>query len=174
MPRTSHAVLIRFPSPGQPPRFRSGRVLGFVAMPSKSDSWQDLGVGMTVDRLLVVSSLGDMSERILTRGAQALARVLAERGAKQKLSVTLCCSDGLVSRWVQGERVPTVRYAVQIEDALGIPARWWSEPASLSPDASASLPAVTVDDDDHATTERQMPAVPPSPSSEPPPRTAAA
>jgi transcriptional regulator with XRE-family HTH domain len=42
-----------------------------------------------------------------------------------RLSEQLAVSSSVISRWLSGERTPTVEMACRIEDLLGIPVRLW-------------------------------------------------
>lgn len=66
----------------------------------------------------------------LRQGALLLLRELKKRG----LSVNgagelLGAQAGMVSRWLRCERIPGTRWSTSIEDAFGVPARAWLEPA---------------------------------------------
>ncbi len=62
-----------------------------------------------------------------------------------ELTKLLDCAEGLVSRWISGERIPMARYAAQLEAQLEIPARWWGEDAPVDePPPSARRPSVAV------------------------------
>lgn len=41
----------------------------------------------------------------------------------------LSCADGLVCRWISGEREPSASQAAFLEKNYGIEATWWGEPA---------------------------------------------
>lgn len=53
------------------------------------------------------------------------------------LEAKLGASKGLSSRWLSGERVPELRFALALEDMLGVPARaWLAGERPQSPDAA--------------------------------------
>lgn len=68
------------------------------------------------------------AERSPTRGGELLAKCadshaeIAERTGYDK---------SLVTRWITGERKPTVAQAQKLDDIYGIPAAAWREPASV-------------------------------------------
>lgn len=69
--------------------------------------------------------MGVMGKRRLSGGEQLAAR-LEERGLSQcDLSGKLEVSTSAVSRWVSGERTPSLEMAFRLEDELGIPAEDW-------------------------------------------------
>jgi ribosome-binding protein aMBF1 (putative translation factor) len=66
----------------------------------------------------------------LSRAATLLRKKLKRRGMQRALTLILECPEGMVSRWVSGERVPSLAYAASLERILEIRTQWWSEPAS--------------------------------------------
>lgn len=66
----------------------------------------------------------------MTRGSQLLQEALRARGLSQrKATAELGLSEGLMTRWCKGDRLPNRDSANKLEEAYGIPARSWSEPA---------------------------------------------
>lgn len=86
--------------------------------------------------------MGDMSERV--SGAELLRRRLVDLGWSQtELSRRIDASTGIVSRWLAGQRKPSLEMAFRIEVAAGLPAESWVDdptPADESGEHSA-LPA---------------------------------
>lgn len=79
-----------------------------------------------------------MAELTLTRAAAALRTSLAKRGAQAKLTRKLRCAEGLVNRWLSGQRVPSAVQAAYLEAKFGIRVAWWGEPAAdVIPDDAA-------------------------------------
>lgn len=80
------------------------------------------------------------ADRSPTRGGEQLSKCsdshaeIAERTGYDK---------SLVTRWVTGERKPTVAQAQKLDDVYGIPAAAWREPAS--PRAKAPVPPLPDD-----------------------------
>jgi predicted transcriptional regulator len=63
------------------------------------------------------------------RGGVLLAQKLGQR----KLSINgagklLGAKEGMVSRWIRGERTPGARWSAEIEKVFGVRARTWAEP----------------------------------------------
>lgn len=62
-------------------------------------------------------------------GARALKRALKEqkeslRGAGRRIGT----SGVSVARWISGERVPRISWALKIQRAFGVPALSWGQP----------------------------------------------
>lgn len=70
-----------------------------------------------------------MTERV--SGAELLRRRLAELGWSQtELSKRIDVSTGIVSRWLAGERKPSLEMAFRIEAAVGLAAESWLDDAA--------------------------------------------
>ena len=68
-----------------------------------------------------------MGEIRLSRAAIALGARLKERGAKRALTREIGCAQGLVYRWLSGERVPSAPRAAWLQRKFDIPVEWWGE-----------------------------------------------
>lgn len=70
-----------------------------------------------------------MSERVT--GAELLRRRLSDLGWSQtELSKRIDVSTGIVSRWLAGERKPSLEMAFRIETAVALPAESWLDDVS--------------------------------------------
>lgn len=70
--------------------------------------------------------LGMSDDAARTQGPDLLRQAMREAGITQMaLEAKLGASKGLTSRWLSGERVPELRFALALEDILGVPARAW-------------------------------------------------
>lgn len=70
--------------------------------------------------------LGMSDDAARTQGPDLLRQAMKEAGITQMaLEAKLGASKGLTSRWLSGERVPELRFALALEDILGVPARAW-------------------------------------------------
>lgn len=77
---------------------------------------------LTVDKTCRSAILSGMAKR----KAATLSERLSEMGLSQHdLSVRLGVSAGAVSRWVSGERQPSLEMALLLQRELGIPAESW-------------------------------------------------
>ncbi len=78
-----------------------------------------------------------VADRSPTRGGEQLAKCsdshaeIAERTGYDK---------SLVTRWVTGERKPTIAQMQKLDDVYGIPAAAWREPAAPRATAAPSPP----------------------------------
>lgn len=72
------------------------------------------------------------------QGPDLLRKAMKERGISQNaLESMLGTSKGLSSRWLSGERAPELRFALALEDLLGVPPRAWLRvERPQSPDAA--------------------------------------
>lgn len=74
----------------------------------------------------------------LTQGALALAEAIA----KEKLSVNAAgeaieAPEGMFSRLLRGQRMPSVWWAWRIEQRFGVPMRFWAQGAEAPTEAAA-------------------------------------
>lgn len=68
-----------------------------------------------------------------SEGARLAWLGMQRRGWSQSvLQEKLHCTGGLVTRWLYGDRVPSVRWATEIERLLGVRVAKWAEPASVA------------------------------------------
>lgn len=67
-----------------------------------------------------------MSGKPKARGHELLRRALDEREMSQAaLERAVDASKGLATRWLAGDRVPDLKFAVAIERLLGVPVCAW-------------------------------------------------
>lgn len=55
-----------------------------------------------------------------------------KKWTQARLREELGCADGLIARWLYGDRVPSAKWAAMIERVLGIRSSKWAESASQS------------------------------------------
>lgn len=61
-----------------------------------------------------------------TTGRSALIKALSQRQWSQaELAKRLGIQPGVVSRWINGERIPILRFALQLEELLGVKPNLW-------------------------------------------------
>ncbi len=66
-----------------------------------------------------------------SEGARRLWAVVDNREITQAgLTAALGARPGVVSRWLYGDRRPSIEWAAKIERLFRIPARLWAEPAT--------------------------------------------
>lgn len=71
-----------------------------------------------------------------SEGARLLWAVLGRLNSQEAVRERIDCSQGLVNRWLYGDRLPGLSYVFKLEDAFGIPCRAWM----LKPAKRFSLP----------------------------------
>jgi transcriptional regulator with XRE-family HTH domain len=77
-----------------------------------------------------------------SRGAVALAEVLARRRGEQRRIATACgVAESTVSRWADGECMPAAKHQLRLDDSEGIPFAWWSQEAA-DPDSTGEHPSM--------------------------------
>ena len=70
-----------------------------------------------------------MGDRALTVAAKKLRTVMRERGWSQvQLAEHLGTSTAAVSRWLTGDRLPSLAMALAIEGSVDIPVQGWRRP----------------------------------------------
>jgi transcriptional regulator with XRE-family HTH domain len=72
------------------------------------------------------------ADRSPTRGGEALAKCADSHA---EIAERIGYDKSLVTRWVTGERKPTIAQAQKLDDVYGIPAGAWREPAAPRPRA---------------------------------------
>lgn len=82
---------------------------------------------------------------MVARGTIALRAWLAARDeGKKRTQVALAAILGVaqpcVSEWRNGKARPSLKFALALERATGIPAEWWDEPAPERPAGRSSRP----------------------------------
>lgn len=63
-----------------------------------------------------------------TAGREELVRFLEAHGAASALAREIGVAPSLVSRWLSGARVPELKHALALRDALGIAPEQWTLP----------------------------------------------
>jgi hypothetical protein len=79
-----------------------------------------------------------MAGRTLSLAAKVLGEKLAPRGAQRALTREMSCGEGVVNRWLSGERIPSAVRAAFLEKKFGIPVSWWGEPIPKSVESDAA------------------------------------
>ncbi len=77
--------------------------------------------------------MGGMDDEFeLTAGARALAKAVKKHaaGSDGRLGVNsfgrlIGCTSGMVSKWIRGATVPSIRWRAVLEDKVGIPVMAW-------------------------------------------------
>lgn len=88
--------------------------------------------------------MSNPSPRRPTEGSRALWRAVQRHheGKPARLAAALGFDDGIVYRWISGERRPGLDAALKLRNSAGIPVELWSEQLpGWSPDDEAT-PAV--------------------------------
>lgn len=86
-------------------------------------------------------------EPVKTKGSVALRSLFAGRYTQEELAQKLGVTQQTISNWAKGVRRPPAEKMAEIEDALGIPMRAWTEdppePESTeeTPPSDSSQPA---------------------------------
>lgn len=68
----------------------------------------------------------DRREKRHTQGLEALRAAVGERGGQARLADELGVAPAIVSRWMNGDRVPSLDYALALQEALGIDPVLWT------------------------------------------------
>lgn len=63
-------------------------------------------------------------------GARRLWTIIA-RSSQAAVTRRIACRPGQLTKWVYGDRRPSVEWAARIERELRIPARLWGEPSAM-------------------------------------------
>lgn len=82
---------------------------------------------------------------MVVRGTIALRQWLAARDNGQKrtqarLAEAVGINQPNISSWKDGKTRPSLKFALALERATGIPAEWWDEPAPERPAGRSSRP----------------------------------
>jgi transcriptional regulator with XRE-family HTH domain len=72
-----------------------------------------------------------------TRGSQAFATAVKERGGYRRTAALLRCSVVAIHFWISGKRRPSSGNLVRLRNTLDIPINWWFEPVSAQDQEAA-------------------------------------
>lgn len=72
----------------------------------------------------------------MNAGAEQLAGLCGDYGAKAKVAAALGADQSLLTRWLAGERKPSGKYRTALKKLFEIPHEAWDEPANAEGDAA--------------------------------------